>query len=363
MNYQKYVDKYFLRSKEILQKDNLNPIVKLQVFIRKGNVKVYGLKEAIDFILKHAPSAKILSLKDGDFILPHETVMVIEAPIQDIIDLETIYLGIISSETTRIGEGEDINLEQIKLNMQAVTNLAGSRPVMYMGARHWHYLRDAEISKACFDGGAVNCSTDEGAATVGKVGVGTIPHALEAIYHWYYNKYNKQYNIPSLNPSSFAVSTATLAFDRYIDKDVPRIALIDYANREVLDSIQCCKMVKSLWGVRVDTCGENYMQGVMPSTSNSKGVSIKGVYALRKMLDDAGYQDKKIVLSSGFANPDKVRNFIEAEKELGIKLFDMLGVGQVFYSIVSTGDIVEVEGMEIHKVGRPYRPNERLKKI
>ena len=363
MEYQKYIDKYFLRSKEVLQKDNLNPVVKLQVFIRKGGVLVYGLDEAIELIHKLAPSAKIWALKNGDFIEPCETVMLIQAPIQDIIDLETMYLGVISCKTTLMNDNQDIDLNQVRLNMQSVVDLAGNRPVMYMGARHWHYNLDADISKACFDGGASACSTDVGAATVGKIGAGTIPHALEAIYHWYYNKFNERYNLTNLQPASFAVTTAAMAFDRYIDKDVPRIALIDYANREVLDSIQCCKMIKSLWGVRVDTCGENFMQGIMPTTSNSKGVSIKGVYCLRKMLDDAGYQDKKIVLSSGFANPDKVRNFIEAEKELGVKLFDMLGVGQVFHSIVATGDIVEVEGLEIHKVGRPYRPNAKLKEI
>ena len=362
MDYQKYVDKYFLRSKEILQKDNLNPVVKLQVFIRKGNVNVYGLNEATELIKKLAPSAKIWALDEGDSTQPCETVMLIQAPIQDIIDLETIYLGIISSETTLKNGFGDIDLKLITQNMEAVTRLAGDRPVMYMGARHWHYLRDAEISKACFDGGAANCSTDEGAGTVGKVGAGTIPHALEAIYHWF----NKQNNL-LLNPISLAVSTATMAFNRHIDPSVPRIALIDYANREILDSLKCCKMVKNLWGVRVDTCGENFMQGVMPPfkkiTSNSKGVSIKGVYLLRKILDDSGYEHIKIVLSSGFANPDKIRNFIEAEEELGIKLFDMLGVGQVFKSIVATGDIIEVEGIDIHKVGRPYKPNEKLKEV
>ena len=362
MDYKKYVDKYFLRSKEILQKDKLNPIVKLQVFIRKGGVLVYGLKEAIDFIKKHAPSAEICALDEGTFIEPCETVMTIEAPIQDIIDLETIYLGIISCKTTLMNDNKDIDLKEIRATMTAITALAGDRPVMYMGARHWHYNMDGEISKACFDGGASACSTDAGAATVGKEGAGTIPHALEAVYHW---SLTKAKDIPE--PLSFAVATATIAFDRHINKSVPRIALIDYANREILDSLQCCRHIKDLWGVRVDTCGENFMQGIMPKTtkgtSNSKGVSVKGVYLLRKMLNDSGFQNIKIVLSSGFANPDKVRNFVEAEKELGIKLFDMLGVGQVFHSIVSTGDIVEVDGIEIHKVGRPYRPNKRLKKI
>jgi len=362
LDHKLYADKYFLRSKEILQKHNLNPKVKLQVFIRKGDCKVYGISEAVDLINTYAPSAKIWALSDGDQIDPCETVMVIEAPVQDIIDLETMYLGVISSATTIMNDKRDIDLGEIKLNMEAVTKLANPRPVMYMGARHWHYLRDAEISKACFDGGASACSTDIGAGTVGKFGAGTIPHALEAIFHWRSIDIGNKYNLKD-NAISDAVFNATAAFDKYIDPSVPRIALIDYSNREILDSLKCAIGLESLWGVRVDTCGENFMQGVMPTTSNSKGVSIKGVYLLRKILNDAGFEHIKIVLSSGFANPDKVRNFIEAEKECGLQLFDMLGVGQVFYSRVSTGDIIEVEGIPIHKVGRPFKNNSKLREV
>ena len=44
-------------------------------------------------------------------------------------------------------------------------------------------------------------------------------------------------------------------------------------------------------------------------------------------------------------------------------LFDSLGVGQVFHSRCATGDIIEIDNTEIHKVGRPYRPNPRLREI
>ena len=38
-------------------------------------------------------------------------------------------------------------------------------------------------------------------------------------------------------------------------------------------------------------------------------------------MDEAGYQDVEIFLTSGFGNPDKVKAFTRAEKILGIKLF------------------------------------------
>lgn len=281
--------------------------------------------------------------------------MVVEGKAQDIIDLETMYLGVISAETTKKVDNRDIDLNEVESNMKAVVDLAGTRPVMYMGARHWRWDRDAEISQACFKGGASDCSTDIGAEAVGKKGAGTIPHALEAIYHW------------KMRTKNLAVLSAVRAFDQHISKDVPRIALIDYANQEIWDTIRCYEHLRDrLWGVRIDTCGENYMEGVMPYIGSgvvSKGVSLKGVYLIRKMLNDANLDDVKICLSSGFANPDKVKMFVDAEKELGMRLFDMLGVGQVFHSRVTTGDIIEIEGESIHKVGRPYRPNPRLKQV
>jgi nicotinate phosphoribosyltransferase len=350
-DYRPYIDKYFLRSKEILQKENLNPKVMLQVFIRKGLCYVYGVDEAIAIIQKYAPSAEIWALKEGLFIENCETIMTIKAPVQDIIDLETMYLGVISAETTLQNDKQDINLKEVSANMAKIVELVGNRAVIYMGARHWRYDRDFEISKACFEAGAKSCSTGIGASSVGSYSVGTIPHALEAIYHYKYGIEN-------------AVVEATKAFNKHIDKDVPRIALIDYANQEIIDTFRViAELDEDLFGVRIDTCGENYMQGVLPTSSNSKGVSLKGAYLLRKLLNDIDCEDVKIVLSSGFANADKTKAFVQAEKELNIKLFDMLGVGQVFTSRVATGDIVEVDGKNIHKVGRPYRVNERLEKV
>jgi nicotinate phosphoribosyltransferase len=155
-----------------------------------------------------------------------------------------------------------------------------------------------------------------------------------------------------------------------MSKEIPRIALLDYANQEILDTIQLLAYLVAkkihLTGIRIDTCGENYMQGVLPIPAghlSSKGVSIAGVYIIRKLLNDNGFNDINLILSSGFANPEKTAEFIACEKEINMRLFDSLGIGQVFHSRCATGDIIEVDGMEIHKVGRPYRPNHKLIEI
>ena len=378
-NFEKYTDKYFLRSQKILQKEGINPWVRAQVFVRKGPGIMKGINEAVNLIKKYSDLEKnggaIYALEDGQTYQPLETLMVIEGKINDIIALETQYLGVISKGLSLANGDQNINLEEITRKSKRIVELTEGRPVSYFGARHWHYEDDAKIAKATFEGGFVNTSTDIGAETIGKKGMGTIPHALENIYAWKSGKEN-------------AVKEATLAFDRHIDKSIPRIALIDYNNREIDDSIQTAKALNGkLQAVRVDTCGENIAQGALEEFTNKgiyeltgkhilvpeeyhkywagTGVTVSGVYNLRKGLDASGHEEVEIILTSGFANEEKIRAFNDAEKRLGLKLYDGLGVGGVYKSRSATMDIVAVGNspenlISISKVGREYKSNNRL---
>lgn len=360
-DYKQYTDKYFLRAREVLMKDEKNPTATAQVFIRKGDAKIYGLAEAIDFITKNVQhgSLKIHALQDGDHFDPCEPLMTINGYARAFIEFETVILGIISARTTLENDKQDIDLKQIEENMSKIVKLAGDRPVSYFGARHWSWERDAEIAKACFNAGAANCSTDAGAATVGQKGMGTIPHALQAVYHGMFGMER-------------AVAESTMAFDQTMPEEVPRVALVDYANREIQDSIHTAGVLedfgtKRLDGIRIDTCGENVIQSGMHMTDKSfwfgRGVTISGVHNVRKALDYSGFDYVKIMLSSGFGNPEKVKAFIDAEKLLKTRLFDGLGVGGVFYSRMATMDVVGVSGKKISKMGRKANPVNRLGRI
>ena len=64
--YVEYTDKYFLRSKEILRHENINPIVRYQIFARENIDKLKGVDEAVEFIRNVAGKKVIIhSLKDG----------------------------------------------------------------------------------------------------------------------------------------------------------------------------------------------------------------------------------------------------------------------------------------------------------
>jgi nicotinate phosphoribosyltransferase len=385
--FEPFSDKYFLRTHEILKAEGLNPWVRAQVFIRKGPGEVAGIEESLAMLERFtelkANGGKVYALPERSPYRPKETLMVIEGPMQDIIALETLYLGALTAATTRLNDNvEKVDLTAAEGNMRQVVELAAGRPVSYFGARHWSYTEDPAIAYAAYKGGATSCSTDAGAATFGQVGQGTIPHALENIYAWKYGKEN-------------AVVEATLAFDRVIAPEVPRIALIDYNNRELDDSVAVADALKGkLYAVRVDTCGENVAQGALISPRCEEadawraqgialppedspearfwygtGVTVTGVYALRKALDQFGHQDVKIILTSGFGDPAKVQAFVDAEQKLGVKLFDALGVGGIYKPCrMATMDVVAVGETEdtmtpISKVGRPYNPNPRLTRM
>lgn len=264
-----FTDVYFLRSLAILQQSQLNPFIRAQVFIRQGPGKIYGLNNALEVISRYSQliqhGGRVFTFEEGSGYESTETVLVIEGLVQDLITLETMLLGVISAATSVHNDQTKPEFSKISEQMQAITKLVKDRPVYYFGARHWSFDQDENISRAAWTGGAAGCSTQIGAAIKQHQPVGTIPHSLEAIFAWKYGRER-------------AVVETTLAFDKYMPREIPRVALVDFNNREIDDSVGVCRVMGSkLTGIRIDTCGENVMQGGL-----EKGVSVSGVVAVRK---------------------------------------------------------------------------------
>ncbi len=369
-----YADKYFLRSNQVLKGEGMNPYVKMQVFIRKGPGRVFGIEEAVAILDKYSNifgKGRVLALPEGSQYKPGEVVMQIEGPIQEFIELETMYLGAMAGKTSEAA-GLKLDLQSITQNAKAVVDAAPGRPVMYFGARHWHWSRDAEISRAAYDGGITKCSTDIGAATFGGRGKGTSPHVAIIMF-----------------AAKYGVKTASLeftkAFDKHIDPRIKRLTLIDTFNRELSDSRMILEQIPDkVHGFRLDTCKENIGEGGTPFNGvpheTGQGVTIELANNFYKQLERLGFPEKEIVLSSGFADARKVAAFTAAEKRFGHnsnsrrvggmenagifhKLYDALGVGGLFKAIETKADIVEVDGVRISKAGRFFRPIERLEEV
>jgi len=367
-DYQSHTDKYFLRSKLILEKEDINPLVRYQVFVRKDINYLVDVDCAVRFIKNHAPEADVYALKDGQYCASCEPIMKIEGRVQDLIDLETVYLGYISGGLT----GPELGLPIVYHNAYGIVRAAKEKPVFYFGARHFAPEDDKQITSMCHEAGFAGCSTDIGAKHWNSEGMGTVPHALILAVDAHLKETNDE-----TNPTA---KTAQL-FDKHMPKGVPRTILIDTYNREIDDTLASIK-IANVDGVRIDTCGENVsqlannsMDGSIPDSKYRwcNGVSVSAVWTLKKTLVERGFPEIKITVSSGF-NPEKTLAFMEADKifqqTFKTPLFDSIGTGSVYPGVtMATSDIVAYfsesknQWMPHNKVGRCETKSNRLKLV
>ena len=92
-------DIYFRRSCDILEAEQLNPVVAIEVFTRRRAL-LCGMREA-QALLRQVlgEEAEVWSLDEGDWIEPREVVLRIRAPYRQFGLYETVLLGMLSSET------------------------------------------------------------------------------------------------------------------------------------------------------------------------------------------------------------------------------------------------------------------------
>src|SRR5713226_1634335 len=297
----------------------------------------------------------VSSLYDGELADPGEPVMHIEGEYAAFAHLETLYLGALSEGT------------RVATNTRDVVAAAGGKPVIMFGARHQGHEAQASSGYASYVGGAVGVSTDEQGEWWGSTGLGTVPHALIAVY-------------------GGDTTVATLKFDEFINRagdDVGHLtargtteghvnvtALVDFRNDVVNTSLGVAHALgQRLWGVRVDTSEslidasllrELQQLGGVAGSNEIRGVTPRLVELLRMALDGAGYRHVRIVASGGF-DAEKIRHF----ERLGVPV-DVYGVGSALVhgsGFDHTADIVRVGGKDVAKTGRRLVTSDRLQAI
>ncbi len=227
-------------------------------------------------------------------------------------------------------------------------------------------------------------STDAQGDWWGGAGGGTVAHAAIA---------------------SFLGDTAEamMAFSRILPAQIPRIALVDFNNDSVRDTLRVLdKMFAKyrelmdagneeeakkyrLYGVRLDTSGNLRDVSVQPlgDPALDLGVNPRLVFNVRLGLDHAWEnwtlpeawkesakefcRQVKIVVSGGF-NPEKIRKFEKLEVPV-----DIYAVGSYLFSNGNgtttdyTADVVRVkihgEWIDMAKIGRKVGENENLERI
>jgi nicotinate phosphoribosyltransferase len=191
--------------------------------------------------------------------------------------------------------------------------------------------------------GAIGVSTDAQASWWGGRGVGTVPHGLIAAFDG-------------------DTVQAARSFVAHFARDMNVTLLVDFENESVRTALQVAEALgEDLWGVRLDTSNTLADEELRRRYGDDAptGVAPELVHATREALDRAGFHGVKIVASGGF-DAERIRAFEAA----GVPV-DAYGVGSSLIrgSNDFTADVVCVDGEPRAKVGREYRPSERLSPV
>src|SRR5574341_43058 len=376
--------------------------VEMQWFTRRaGNTIVVGIDKALE-MLRHctgywegdkfigtADKLEVWAVHDGVVVksdgdpLNAEAVIKVRGRYRDFALLETPTLGVLTRSS------------RVATNVYETLMAARGKPVLFFPARFdLHEVQAADgyayniaIQRFNMDfsqqiGSFV--STDAQGDWWGGAGGGTVAHAAIA---------------------SFLGDTAEamMQFSRVLPAEIPRIALVDFNNDSVRDSLlvldamfaqypQLCdagneteaKKYK-LYGVRLDTSGSIRDVSVPPlgDPSLDLGVTPRLVFNVRQALDSAWERwslpevwkerareycrNVKIVVSGGF-NPDKIRKF----ERLSVPV-DIYAVGSYLFNNNGatvtdfTADVVRVKvhdgWIDMAKVGRKPCDNPDLERV
>jgi nicotinate phosphoribosyltransferase len=376
--------------------------VEMQWFTRRvGNSVVVGVDKSLE-MLKHctgywdenrfidtSDQLEVWAVHDGTMVksdgnpLNAESVIKVRGRYRDFALLETPTLGVLTRSS------------RVATNVYETLKAAGGKPVLFFPARFDLH----EVQAA--DGYAYNLaierfnvdysheigsfvSTDAQGDWWGGAGGGTVAHAAIA---------------------SFLGDTAEvmLQFARVLPAQVPRIALVDFNNDSVRDSLRTMETLFMkyqelndlgdqaeaakyiLYGVRLDTSGSLRDVSVEPLGDPvlDLGVNPRLVFNVRQALDSAwenwimpaGWKDAareycravKIVVSGGF-NPEKIRKFEKLDVPVdiyavGSSLFNNNGTTVTDF----TADVVRVkvhgEWIDMAKVGRRPLTNPNLERV
>lgn len=312
-------DIYFLRTRDILSKEGINPIVTMEVFPNRDGM-LCGITEVqalLKKVLRH--DCKVWALSEGDPMQKKEVVLRITAPYQNFGIYETAIIGILAHCSGWATAAKECVLA------------ARGIPLISFGARHVHPLVSGIMDYSAIIGGCAACSSTLGAKLTGTDPSGTMPHALILIIG----------DTPK----------ATIAFDKHMPPEIPRISLVDTFKDEAEESLNVAKTLgNTLTGIRLDTPSE--LGGVTPTL----------VKKVRATLDQEGFNSVKIYISGGM-NPDRIVSFLNSHAPV-----DGFGVGSYISGakpIDFTADIHEVDGKPIAKRGRipGITANPRLKRI
>ncbi len=316
----KTADVYFAHTVDILRREGINPVATMEVFSSRVGL-VCGLEEVKALLARVLPedNREVWARDEGGEMAQKEVVLRFTAPYQSYGLYETAICGILAHCSGWATAARE-----------CVTAARGI-PVISFGARHVHPAVSGVMDYSAIVGGCAGCSSVGGAELAGIKPAGTMPHALIIVMG--------------------DTVRATLAFDKHMPLEIPRISLVDTFKDESEESLRVAEALgEKLNSVRLDTPGERGR------------VTIDLVKEVRARLDQAGFKHVNIFVSGGF-DPERITDFLESGAPV-----DGFGVGSYISGarpIDFTADLHEIAGRPIAKRGRipGITPNPKLKRV
>jgi len=359
----RFADKYFLRTKDIVEKFG-DATVTYAVFMRRPVTSAPRL--AVDWLKLMAKqrrtSFKIdLEYKEGSWVGAGEPIIYITGSLFHLVDLETQFLQKLGSSCVAAYNSYVMCVELPKTAFLAMDarHCAGTEmaELMAYGASVGSRKAQNKVGAIGFIGNA----TDDTAHFFGqKTGFGTMPHAL-------------------VGYAGSTIRAAEMFYETHPNSSLT--VLVDYFGKEISDAISVCEkfpqlIENGLLSLRLDTHGGRYVEGLDMSKSYAvlernatrairgyrsdtelrhligTGVSAAAIWHLRETLNAAGFSKAKIVGSSGFS-PEKCRIMALAEAPI-----DMIGTGSYlpdnWSETYATADIIDYDGSSRVKIGREF---------
>lgn len=264
-------DAYFLHTKKVLLRNNIDARVVMEVYARdvpyQDNWGVLTGVYEVAKLLEGVP-VDVWAFDEGSVFVAdrntvmYEPLMVIEGRYSDFVEYENPFLGLLSSSTS-------VSTRAAKFRLAARDRL-----LLSFGTRRVHPALAPMVERACYIAGFDGVSNVLGAKLLKLEPSGTMPHALVQILG--------------------SQEKAWRLFDEAVPKGIPRVALVDTFWDEKAESVRAFEVLGTrLWGVRLDT------------PASRRGDFAKIAEEVRWELDIRGGKSVRII-ASGRLDEDQI---------------------------------------------------------
>ncbi|MDR2007629.1 MAG: nicotinate phosphoribosyltransferase [Alphaproteobacteria bacterium] len=358
----KNTDKYFSSTSQVVEKHGDVEVV-YGFFVRKPSI--YALRFAMDFLqdVKESLGYNFTiyeNFKEGDKVGAGDPLFFIRGSFKELSELETLILQKVGLACLCAWNAYNMSVALPKSTFISMLarHCVGDNMVdmCEYGA--------AVGSKVAKDEGAIGFiggSVDSSAHFFGNTsGLGTMPHSL-------------------IGYAGSTLGAAQMYYETF--RPAQMTVLVDYFGKEITDTLELCNNFKDMadngnLSVRIDTHGARYLEGLDSDKSYAvidkyvasafheykdeeeidylagMGVSGAAIFYLREKLDEAGFKNVKIIVSSGF-NLKKCLLMSKINAPI-----NAVGTGsyipQHWSDTYTTADIVSYNGCLSVKVGREF---------